>query len=111
MPNQSWLEISVDKADEEEGGAEVRDEEEPCCIATVCREEVEAAAQDMILEQNMTLPRIGSEEVGGGCCFCFVLVLNVALRRGNIFPKVWETAVRKQRDVSPQVFFPIPLST
>lgn len=69
-PNQSGLEVLVAKADEEEGEGEgeeevgEEEEEEPYCIATICREEVEAAAHDLILEQEMVLPRNGSEEVG-----------------------------------------------
>lgn len=54
IPSRSGLEMPVDKADEEEAEAEVGQEEEPYFIATICRGEVEAAAQDLILEQNMT---------------------------------------------------------
>ncbi len=65
VPYQSGLEVLVDKADEEVGEEEEEEEEEELyCIATICRKEVEAAAQDLIPEQNMALQRNGSEEVG-----------------------------------------------
>lgn len=54
IPSRSGLEMPVGKADEEEAEAEVGEEEEPYFIAAICREEVEAVAQDLILEQNMT---------------------------------------------------------
>lgn len=71
-PNQGGLVAKAEEAEEgeEEGEEEVGEEEEddddePYYIATFCRKEVEAAAQDLILEQTMALPPNGSEEEVG----------------------------------------------
>lgn len=100
MPNQSGLEISVNKADEEEGETEVGDEEEPCYIATVCREEVEAAAQDMALEQNMTSTADRERGGRGWMLFLFCACIECCIAQRNYIIKEFvRRAARKTEGV------------